>query len=139
MRFATVVKKSVFDAAHRNTGFGEGHPCANIHGHTFHYEVHVKSPVDEATGLSLDFAVLKKAMKRRVDELLDHKYLNEDVEYFRKNAPSGENLAYFIFNEVQDELTEQFLAGDIKNKPEVTKVVLHETPTSYVVVTNERG
>lgn len=128
-RYATVVKKSVFDSAHRNTGFGEGHKCNNIHGHTFNYEVHVRSAINEETGLSVDFGIVKLAMNELVDRVLDHKFLNEDVEYFQTVPPSAENIAYFIFEEVQGYL-------DLHSfEAEVTKVVLHETPTSTVEIT----
>lgn len=124
---ATVVKKGVFDSAHRNTGFGEGHKCNNIHGHTFNYEVHVESEVDPKTGLSIDFGEVKKAMKEKVD-VLDHKYLNEDVPYFREVPPSAENIASYIFRSVQAYFNENNING------KVVKVVLHETPTSSVII-----
>ena len=134
MRYATVVKKGVFDSAHRNTGFGEGHKCNRIHGHTFNYEIHVRSAINEKTGLSIDFGVIKNAMKNRVDKVLDHYYLNEDVPYFRDIPPSAENIACFIFERVQKELNRLLHIGEISTYGEVTKVVLHETPTSTIII-----
>lgn len=132
VRKVEVVKSSLFDAAHRNIGFGEGHKCNNIHGHTFYYDVHVVSEINEATGLAVDFGVIKEAMKSKVDNVLDHKFLNEDVEHFKKVPPSAENIAYFILNQVQDFLEIEFIKGRI-TKSNVSKVVLHETPTSAVI------
>jgi 6-pyruvoyltetrahydropterin/6-carboxytetrahydropterin synthase len=131
MPFATVIKKSVFDAAHRNIGFGDGHKCANIHGHTFNYEVAVRSEINEETGLSLDFGVVKDIMKMEVDLVLDHKYLNQDVAYFRAIPPSAENIARFIFKQVSEELYEQGYDATVE------WVKLDETPTSAVLVRKE--
>ena len=136
-RHAIVVKKGVFDSAHRNTGFGEGHKCNRVHGHTFNYEVHVKSEINEDTGLSIDFGLVKQAMKTTVDEVLDHYYLNEDVKFFREVPPSAENIAYFIMASVQDYLDNQHLLELSDVTGTVVKVVLHETPTSAIIVTPE--
>lgn len=134
-RYATVVKKGVFDSAHRNTGFGDGHKCAEIHGHTFNYEVHVRSLINDETGLSIDFGAVKKAMKDKVEAVLDHKYLNEKVEYFKNVPPSAENIAFFIFEEVQNELQHMFFRDELSVSGEVVKVELHETPTSSIIIT----
>lgn len=134
MAYATVVKKSVFDSAHRNTGFGEGHKCNRIHGHTFNYEVGVRAWIDPETGLSIDFGLVKEAMKEAVDKVLDHYYLN-DLEYFRKIPPSAENIAIFIYKQVRDYLKKNYLDMVIKHDVSVEFVKLHETPTSTIVFT----
>lgn len=132
-RYATVVKKSVFDMAHTNDGFGEGHKCANIHGHTINYEVAVRSKVNEETGLSVDFGVIKEAMKSKVDNQLDHKFLNKDVAYFREVPPSAENIATYILESVQ-----QYLDTWHKEyEAEVLWVRLDETPTSTIIINRD--
>lgn len=133
MPYATVVKKGVFDAAHKNPGFGEGHKCNRIHGHTFEYKVAVRSRIDELTGLSIDFGAIKKAMKEEVEEKLDHYYLNEDVPLFREIPPSAENIAIFIYLQVQ-----AYLDRNCPEKnAEVVWVELAETPTSSVIIRKE--
>jgi 6-pyruvoyltetrahydropterin/6-carboxytetrahydropterin synthase len=131
MPYATVVKKSVFDSAHKNTGFGEGHKCSNIHGHTFNYEVAVKAKINEETGLSIDFGVVKEAMKERVDKVLDHQFLNELPFFPEDTPPSAENITWFIFKRVQEYLDGKDFGG------EVQWVKLDETPTSSVIIRKE--
>ena len=59
----------------------------------------------EKNGLAVDFSVLKEALKD-VLEGLDHKYLNEDVEYFKNNNPSAENIAKYVFDAIKGEVKE---------------------------------
>jgi 6-pyruvoyltetrahydropterin/6-carboxytetrahydropterin synthase len=125
MSYATVIKRSRFDSAHSNTGFGEGHKCARIHGHTFHYEVAVRSEIDETTGLSIDFGIVSQIMKEQIDNRFDHYYLNELAEFSTK-PPSAENIARYIFFAVQNS---QQLRGTVE------WVKLEETPTSFVLFT----
>lgn len=132
MAYATVVKRSLFDSAHSNTGFGEGHKCARLHGHTFRYEVAVRAKINEETGIAIDFAVVKEAMKEAVDKKLDHYYLNE-LEMFKDKVPSGENIARYIFSAVQEYLDKHYP----EKEAEVKWVKLEETPTSYVIIRKE--
>jgi 6-pyruvoyl tetrahydropterin synthase/QueD family protein len=132
MAYATVIKRGKFDSAHSNVGFGEGHKCARVHGHTFQYEVAVRSVIDKATGLSLDFGEVKNAMKS-VELQLDHYYLNEvppfnDPEF----PPSAENIAIFIITMVQ-----KYLDENVPLMGEVQYVILNETPTSAVRINRE--
>ena len=69
---AQLVVRFSFAAAHRLPHHDGA--CANLHGHTWRGELVVSAPVDETTGLAMDFADLK----RLVDEgVPDHTYLND--------------------------------------------------------------
>ncbi|MDR2353892.1 MAG: 6-carboxytetrahydropterin synthase QueD [Deltaproteobacteria bacterium] len=69
--------------------------CENLHGHNWFVEVKVRAKDLDKIGLVMDFGVIKKLLNEVLD-LLDHKYLNE-LEYFQTRNPSSENIAYFIF------------------------------------------
>lgn len=51
---------------------------------------------------------------------LDHKRLEKDVGYFHKKQSTGENIAVFIFNELQN-------TGELN----VTKIRIWENKNSY--------
>lgn len=136
MPYATVVKKSLFDAAHKNPGFGEGHKCARTHGHTFSYEVGVRAKIDPKTGLSIDFGAIKKAMKEAVDDVLDHRFLNEEIPYFKIVHPSAENIAIFILASVDRHLMDYY-DDYLEKEVQVSYVKLDETPTSSVIIRKE--
>lgn len=85
-----------FAAAHRLENFcGK---CEALHGHNWKVEVFlVGEQLDEA-GLLLDFGQIKAGTKTLLEEF-DHKYLNE-LEAFRKQNPSSENLARHLFDQL---------------------------------------
>ena len=85
--------------------------CAwpNFHGHTYVCDVTVGGPIDEITGFVVDLGVLDDILKKQVKERFDHRNINLDVPEFAdgKLVPTGENLARFIFERVEQELPKQ--------------------------------
>jgi 6-pyruvoyltetrahydropterin/6-carboxytetrahydropterin synthase len=78
--------------------------CENLHGHNWKVEVTVATRQLDKSGLGIDFKVLKKETKRILG-LLDHKYLNE-LPFFKDISPSSENIARFVFEELQQVFNE---------------------------------
>jgi len=62
----------VFSSAHFITF--RGHQCETLHGHNYRVGVSVEGSVDNETMFVVDFSVLKKIVRRLVDEI-DHKVL----------------------------------------------------------------
>jgi len=85
-----VTKCFSFDSAHFLPGY-DG-KCSRVHGHTWRVAVTVEGTVDPATGMVVDFAVLKKIVEPWI-ELLDHRVLNE-VEGLE--VPTAENIALWF-------------------------------------------
>ncbi|MEP6618516.1 MAG: 6-carboxytetrahydropterin synthase QueD [bacterium] len=90
-------KEFTFEAAHRLPNVPEGHKCARLHGHSFHVRITVAGPVNEHTGWVMDFADLK-AVWRPLDELLDHRYLNDIAGL---ENPTSEVLAEWIWRKLK--------------------------------------
>ena len=115
----TITTILLFDAAHSLPDhLGK---CRNIHGHTYKAEVSVSGPIGEAgpeTGMVMDFSRLEEEVKRLVIEPLDHRYLNEVLDF----APTAERIAAWIF----DRLSEADLP--------VRRIRLWETPDTYAEV-----
>jgi 6-pyruvoyltetrahydropterin/6-carboxytetrahydropterin synthase len=109
-----IFKEFTFEAAHRLPHVPMGHKCARLHGHSFRVELHVRGPVDPATGWVMDFADIKRAFQPLYDQL-DHNYLNE-IEGLAN--PTSEHLARWIWRRLRPRL------------PELCRVVIHETCTS---------
>ncbi|MBW2523502.1 MAG: 6-carboxytetrahydropterin synthase QueD [Deltaproteobacteria bacterium] len=93
-----------FESAHRLLNVPEDHKCARLHGHSYRVEVVVRGPVDEQSGWLVDYQALVDAWQP-LHELLDHRYLN-DVEGL--GNPTSENLARFIWTELQPALPELY-------------------------------
>jgi 6-pyruvoyltetrahydropterin/6-carboxytetrahydropterin synthase len=69
--------------------------CKNLHGHTWKIEVTIVSVDLDAIGMVADFVVLKKKLKEFL-MTIDHVCLN-DLEYFKKNNPTTENIAKYTY------------------------------------------
>jgi len=87
---------SHFSAAHRLKDF-KGN-CERLHGHNWKIEVYVTSSSLNKVGLVLDFGIIKQKTQE-VLKGLDHQYLNELPAFAHRN-PSSENIAQFIFDEL---------------------------------------
>jgi 6-pyruvoyltetrahydropterin/6-carboxytetrahydropterin synthase len=89
-----------FAAAHQLTMVGS--KCENMHGHNWKVEVYVNGEKTDDAGVLMDFGVIKKHV-REIMAMLDHKYLNE-LDYFRQNQPSSENIAFFVATELRKKI-----------------------------------
>ena len=128
----TICRKSHFNSAHKLYNktwskeknlkvFGK---CSyeNFHGHNYELIVKLYGEINEDTGMLMDLSDLKKIIKNEVEEKLDHKNLNLDIDYFKDKITSTENLAIYIWNRQND-------AINIECK---LTVVLFETPRNFV-------
>ena len=68
--------------------------CANIHGHNWIVMVYCKSDTLDENGMIIDF----KHIKTKIMDQLDHKYLNEVVDF----NPTAENMAKWICEQIGD-------------------------------------
>jgi 6-pyruvoyltetrahydropterin/6-carboxytetrahydropterin synthase len=88
-----IFKEFTIEAAHRLPNVPAGHKCGRLHGHSFRIRVYASGEVGERTGWVVDFADIKAAF-RPIEELLDHRYLNE-IEGL--DNPTSETLARWIW------------------------------------------
>ena len=116
MPTTTLTRRVNFAAAHRyrrpewddarNTAtFGL---CAreSFHGHSYVCEVTVRGTVDPLTGFVVDLGLLDRVLQAEVRDRFDHRNINLDVPEFADGrlVPSGENLARYILDHVQQAL-----------------------------------
>ncbi|MBL7805985.1 MAG: 6-carboxytetrahydropterin synthase QueD [Saprospiraceae bacterium] len=106
-----------FDSAHFLPNVPPGHKCRAMHGHTYRLVVHMEGPLDPHLGWVMDFADTK-AVIQPVIARIDHKLLN-DIPGLEN--PTCERIAVWIWDQIKP------------NLPLLTKIELHETPTSGVV------
>jgi 6-pyruvoyltetrahydropterin/6-carboxytetrahydropterin synthase len=82
--------------------------CENVHGHNYRVQVGIEGPQLDENGLLFDFSDLKKRL-RGTSEYLDHQFINE-LKPFDEVNPTAENIAKFIYDEIQRELGAASLA-----------------------------
>lgn len=84
----------VFSSAHFITF--RGHQCETLHGHNYRVGVSVEGSVDNETMFVVDFSVLKKIVRKLVDEI-DHKVLlplkNPKLSYAEQGK--ARHVSYF--------------------------------------------
>jgi 6-pyruvoyltetrahydropterin/6-carboxytetrahydropterin synthase len=73
--------------------------CENVHGHNYRCQVTMAGAELNEIGLLVDFVELKKAVHTVLDRM-DHQWLN-DFPPFDKLNPSAENMARYIYDEVE--------------------------------------
>ena len=112
----SVTKSFCFEAAHYLPEY-EG-ACSRLHGHSYKMQVTVSGSVDEATGMIIDFNVLKKIVNKEVVDKYDHRYLND----FFSN-PTAENMVVHIFRELNASFNKMGLS--------LESVKLWETENSF--------
>jgi 6-pyruvoyltetrahydropterin/6-carboxytetrahydropterin synthase len=110
-----------FSAEENQRLFGK---CNNPrgHGHNYVLEVTVRGPIDSRSGMVLDLKQLKEILHNEVIEVLDHRFLNEEVPAFRHLIPTTENLAVEIW---------RMLAPQLESC-ELHRIRLYETPDLFV-------
>ena len=129
----TVSRKAHFNAAHRLNNdkwsitknkeiFGKcNYP--NYHGHNYELIVSVRGEINQDTGYVMDMGKLKEIIKNEIEDRLDHKNLNLDIDYFKKVIPSAENISVFIYNILRNKIDKNLSIS----------VTLYETPRYFVV------
>jgi len=95
-----------FEAAHRLADYPG--KCNRLHGHNWKVEVTVAGEELDNLGMLIDFRVLKQEVNK-VIETLDHYYLNE-IEPFRTVNPTAENIAKYIYGELNNHLADRGIA-----------------------------
>ena len=88
-----VFKTFIFEAARSLPDLPDGHPCKNIHGHSFKITITVTGSVDDKTGFVIDFGDIDDIFNPFLSKL-DHSYLN-NIEGLEN--PSSENLCLWIW------------------------------------------
>lgn len=133
----TVNRKAHFNAAHRlfradwddaknEAVFGK---CSNPHYHGHNYEliVSVTGEVDPETGFVIDLKLLADLIEERIEDYLDHKNLNEEIQEFKTLNPTAENIVVVIWSRLRESLESHL---DLK-------VTLYETPRNFVEYAGE--
>ncbi|XP_067423021.1 6-pyruvoyl tetrahydrobiopterin synthase-like [Emydura macquarii macquarii] len=115
--------KSLSDAENKKL-FGK---CNHSHGHNYKVVVTVRGEIDPTSGMVINLTDLKEYMQEAIMELLDHKNLEQDVAYFANVVSTTENLAVYIWENLQKRLP----AGALY------KVKVYESEQNVVVYKGE--
>jgi 6-pyruvoyltetrahydropterin/6-carboxytetrahydropterin synthase len=110
-----------FDAAHSLRGYHG--KCEKLHGHRYEVVAGLLAPHLNEVGLAYDFLELKKQLGEVISRF-DHNNLNE-ISPFDKLNPSAENLASYIYGQLQSAIG--------KAPVKVAYIEVWESPENRVV------
>jgi len=109
-----ITRRERFNAAHKlyNKNWTEDEneaffgKCSNkfYHGHNFELFVTIKGIAKVETGMVMDLKKLKLIIKDSVTEKLDHKNLNEDVDFLKDMMPSIENIVVAVWEIIEPQI-----------------------------------
>ena len=97
------------------------------HGHNYSLQVSVRGKIHPDSGMVIDLAKLKEIMRERVIDRVDHRNLNEDVDFLHGIIPTAENLARAFWRQLAPAIHQGTLY----------EVALQETEKNSVVYRGE--
>ena len=120
--------QGAFEAAHQIPGYPG--KCARLHGHNWVVEATVRGTQLDRLGMLVDFKTVKAALGAVLDRF-DHRFLNELEPFAGGVAPTVENLARIIF----EELAPNEAFGQDGSDAKLVAVTVGESPKSSVTYT----
>jgi 6-pyruvoyltetrahydropterin/6-carboxytetrahydropterin synthase len=79
------------------------HSALGERGHSYILEGHFTGAMDHTTGMIVNLTELDRILKTVIDPL-DHRHLEIDVAYFKNHVPTIENLAQYLFHQIQEQI-----------------------------------
>lgn len=97
MRY-TISKDFAFSASHQLDGLPEDHPCSRLHGHNIIVRVELQASFLHQPGFILDYREMEP-FKKYIDDELDHRHLNDIVDF----NPTAELMTQFLYKKIRYE------------------------------------
>lgn len=98
-----------------------GH-CYDLHGHEYKIIITITGSLDPETGMIINGYELDDIVKDKIFQQIDHKYLNEDVDFFKKYPPTAEWISVWVYREIQSVLPHHVQLDSVR---------VYETPDLY--------
>lgn len=122
----------------------------NLHGHSYVFEIYLKSMDVDDTGMVVDFGEIKDVLKDYISQwdhsltmpkMFPEEYLNMLAKYTKKFRitdynPTAENMAKDMYKTLSSKLNDYQLEKNKKVNWLVYKVRLHETTTGWAEYTD---
>ena len=127
-----VTRKAQFSAAHRlyNPNWSDERNAAVFgkcnnpsgHGHNYEIEVTVAGDPPRETGMVIDLKRLADIIEAEIIERVDHKHMNEDVDFMKGCIPTAENMAVAFWKILEPKIQEGKLVS----------IKLYESASNFV-------
>lgn len=121
----TITKKFEFEAGHYLPYHNA--KCQALHGHSYKLEVTIYNTIN-AHGFVMDFSVLKKIVKEKIIDVLDHNFLNLFLY-----LPTCENTLIWMWDKISEELN-KYSKENYEQKLQLEKLKLYEQSDSFATL-----
>ncbi len=115
-RLFYLTREFKFDSAHNLVRYHG--KCEKLHGHTYRLAVTISGEKNDED-MIIDFSFVKKVVKKKILDKLDHAYINDII-----TQPTAENISQWIYGELKNELS----GANYK----LYEITLWETENNYV-------
>ena len=95
-----------------------GH-CANNHGHQYRLDLVLEGEISSETGMLINGYDVDAIVQPFLKESFDHKFLNDDVDFFKDHQPTAEWISVWAYHQLKDKFPEHVT---------LKKVRIGETP-----------
>jgi 6-pyruvoyltetrahydropterin/6-carboxytetrahydropterin synthase len=129
-----LTRRERFSAAHRmfrqdwsdEKNFDVFGKCSNPnwHGHNYILWVTIKGEQSDNHGFVININILKKIIREKVIDKIDHRNINLDVDFMKGKVATTENLAVAIWNELKKPVEQE--------GAELYCVKIEETENNYI-------
>lgn len=100
------------------------------HGHNYILEAYFEGAIDPITGMVINLIEADQILKSVTDPL-DHHHLNYDIPYFKNVVPTCENIAQYLYKEIEKKIAGRSL--------KLFKVRLYESEDLWADVGRDKG
>jgi 6-pyruvoyltetrahydropterin/6-carboxytetrahydropterin synthase len=109
--------------------------CSNYHGHNYGVEIAILGKVfrengESEDGMVMDYYVIDNIWKK-IEAVLDHRNLNEILRFSLFGITTAENLACWIFGQVEAHLDAMFTKVKPYQHPVCAHIIVRETDKTF--------
>lgn len=110
------------------------------HGHNYRVDVTVSGPVNPTTGMLVNIKRLDDLLKERILNVAGQRSLNDEIEFFRTQPPSLENMLRWVRDSLGLQGTDSFQLPETPGGEPATsvrweRIHIQELPTLYAEIT----
>ena len=75
-----------------------------VHGHNYDLDITIKGEPDQESGFIINISDLKKIVKEKVLDILDHSQIQEDIQWFSNKTTINRKFSDFYMNPIPNDI-----------------------------------
>ncbi len=75
--------------------------CVDLHGHQYSLEITLEGMLPQDTGMLINGFEVDKIVGEKIIQKIDHKFINEDIPFFKNHPATAEWIAVWVYEEIE--------------------------------------